>query len=147
MPVDKQQHARILIIEDGPTMAHDIQDLLVEAGFEIAGLAGKLEKALALIESGACDAAIVDSNLAGVSASPAASALAARGLMALVGPTVRSSARLLLGEEPTSSRSRGHRNEGQLDTTPRRNGNDRRIKSRARRRIPFAVTTTKRAHF
>ena len=84
MPVDKQQHARILIIEDDPTMAHDIQDLLVEAGFEIAGMAGKLEKALALIEGGACDAAIVDANLAGVSASPAASALAARGLPFIV---------------------------------------------------------------
>jgi DNA-binding response OmpR family regulator len=43
MPVDKQQHTRILIIEDDPTMAHDIQDLLLEAGFEIAGVAGKLE--------------------------------------------------------------------------------------------------------
>ncbi len=80
MPVDKQQHARILIIEDEPTMAHYLQDLLVEEGFEIAGVAGKLEKALALIESGACDAAIVDANLAGVSASPAASALKARGV-------------------------------------------------------------------
>jgi DNA-binding response OmpR family regulator len=84
MPVDKQQHARILIIEDDPTMAHDFQDLLVEAGFEIAGVAGRLEKALALIESGTCDAAVVDANLAGVSASPAASALAARGLPYIV---------------------------------------------------------------
>ncbi|MFZ0852854.1 MAG: response regulator [Hyphomicrobiaceae bacterium] len=84
MPVDRQQHARILIIEDDPTMAHDIQDFLIEAGFEIAGVAGKLEKALALIESGACDAAIVDANLAGVSASPAALALAARGLPFIV---------------------------------------------------------------
>ena len=65
-------------------MAHDIQDFLIEAGFEIAGVAGKLEKALALIESGACDAAIVDANLAGVSASPAALALAARGLPFIV---------------------------------------------------------------
>ena len=84
MPVGKQKHARILIIEDDPTMAHDLRDLLVEAGFEIAGVAGKLEKALALIESGACDAAIVDANLAGVSASPAASALTARGLPFIV---------------------------------------------------------------
>ena len=84
MPVDKQQHARILIIEDEPTLARDLQDLLVEEGFEIAGVAGRLEKALALIESVACDAAIVDANLAGVSASPAASALAARGLPFIV---------------------------------------------------------------
>jgi len=84
MPVDKQQRAHILIVEDDPTMAHDLQDLLVDAGFEIAGVAGRLEKALALIESGTCDAAIVDANLAGVSASPAASALAARGLPFIV---------------------------------------------------------------
>ena len=84
MPVDKQQRAHILIVEDDPTMAHDLRDLLVEAGFEIAGVAGKIEKALALIESGTCDAAIVDANLAGVSASPAASALAARGLPFIV---------------------------------------------------------------
>ena len=84
MPGDKQQHARILIIEDEPTLARDLQDLLVEEGFEIAGVAGRVEKALALIESVACDAAIVDVNLAGVSASPAASALAARGLPFIV---------------------------------------------------------------
>ena len=47
-------------------------------------MTGKLEKALALIESGACDAAILDANLAGVSASPLASALAARGLPFIV---------------------------------------------------------------
>ena len=50
------------------------------AGFKIAGVAGRLETALALIESGDCDVAIVDANLAGVSAGPAASALAARGV-------------------------------------------------------------------
>ena len=65
-------------------MAHDIQDFLVEAGFEIAGLAGRLEKALALIENALFDAAIVDANLGGVSSSPAASALTARGLPFIV---------------------------------------------------------------
>jgi DNA-binding response OmpR family regulator len=57
-----------------------LEDALVNAGFEIAGVAGKLDKALALIEGGACDAAIVDANLAGVSARPAAIALSVRGL-------------------------------------------------------------------
>ena len=47
-------------------------------------MAPSLEKALSLIESGACDVAIVDANLAGVSASPAAIALAARGLPFIV---------------------------------------------------------------
>ena len=61
-------------------IALGLEGVLVDAGFEIAGVVGRLDKALALIESGACDAAIVDANLAGVSASPAAIALAARGL-------------------------------------------------------------------
>ena len=84
MPVDKQQLTRILIVEDEPAIALNLEELLVDAGFKIAAIAGKLEKALALIESGACDAAIIDANLAGVSASPAASALAARGLPFIV---------------------------------------------------------------
>jgi hypothetical protein len=78
MPVDKQQQARILIVEDEPIIALTLQDLLAGAGFEIAGVAVKLATAFALIESGRCDAAILDANLAGVSASPVASALAAR---------------------------------------------------------------------
>lgn len=61
-------------------IALGLEDVLVDAGFAIAGVVGKLGPALALIESGACDAAIVDANLDGVSASPAAVALADRGL-------------------------------------------------------------------
>lgn len=80
MTVSKQRTARILIVEDEPMIALSLEDVLVDAGFQIAGVAGKLDKALALIESGGCDAAIIDANLAGVSASPAAIALAARGL-------------------------------------------------------------------
>ena len=80
MTASKQRTARILIIEDEPMIALCLEDVLVDAGFQIAGVAGKLDKALALIESGGCDAAIVDANLAGVSASPAAIALATRGL-------------------------------------------------------------------
>jgi DNA-binding response OmpR family regulator len=84
MPVDPPLPTRILIIEDEPMLALDLEAMLVEEGFEIAGVAGTLEKALALIESVACNVAIVDANLAGVSASPAASALAARNLPFIV---------------------------------------------------------------
>jgi DNA-binding response OmpR family regulator len=83
-PVDKQQPARILIVEDEPIIALTLQDLLVEAGFEVAGVTGKLHKALALIEGPGCDAAIVDANLGGMSTSPAAFALAARGVPFIV---------------------------------------------------------------
>ena len=56
--------ARVLIIEDEPIIALGIEDLLIDAGFQIAGVAARLEKALSLIESGTCDVAIVDANLA-----------------------------------------------------------------------------------
>jgi DNA-binding response OmpR family regulator len=79
-PCEDNQTVRVLILEDEPLIAFGIEDILLEAGFAIAGVTTKLESALALIESGACDAAIVDSNLAGVCADPAAVALVARGL-------------------------------------------------------------------
>ena len=79
-----RKHTRVLIVEDEPMIAFTLQDLLVEAGFEVVGVARRLEKALEQIGSTGFDAAIVDANLAGVSASPAASALAARGLPFIV---------------------------------------------------------------
>ena len=80
MIVVNTQQTRILIVEDEPMIALDLQDLLVDAGFDVVGVAGRLDKALALIESTVFDVAVVDANLAGESASPAAVALVARGL-------------------------------------------------------------------
>jgi DNA-binding response OmpR family regulator len=81
---DNHRAIRVLIVEDEPMIALSIEDVLIDAGFEIAGVVSKLEKALGLIESGACDAAIVDANLAGLSASPVAIALTALGLPFIV---------------------------------------------------------------
>ena len=83
MPVCEQQPARILLVEDEPLIALELEELLIEAGFKVA-IAGQLEKALALIEHAAFDAAIIDANLAGVSANPLASALTGRGLPFIV---------------------------------------------------------------
>ena len=80
MAVDAPQRSRILIVEDEPLVAEDLRIVLVEAGFEIAGVAFRVATALSLIESVGCDAAIVDANLAGASAVPVAAALSARGL-------------------------------------------------------------------
>ena len=84
MQIEKQENTRILIVDDEPVLALSLEEILVDAGFTIAAVVYKLDKAVALIESGACDAAIIDANLAGVSASPAASALATRGLPFIV---------------------------------------------------------------
>jgi CheY-like chemotaxis protein len=78
--LSNRQQTRILIIEDEPMIALGLEDLLIASGFEVAGVAAKLAKALAMIELGALDAAIVDANLGGVSASPAGAALDAKGL-------------------------------------------------------------------
>jgi CheY-like chemotaxis protein len=79
MTLDSQDQS-ILIVEDEPMLAYAIEEMVAEAGFLIAGVAGRLETALAMIETSVCDAAILDANLKGVSAGPAASALAARGI-------------------------------------------------------------------
>ena len=75
---------RVLIVEDEPLLAFVLGEVLVDAGFRLAGVAPRLEPALRMIESGGCDVAILDVNLAGVSATPAASALAARAIPFLV---------------------------------------------------------------
>lgn len=71
---------RLLIIEDEPMIALDLQDLLKEAGFDVVGVAGTLDKALAFIATVQIDAAVVDANLGGISSSPAAIALQDRGV-------------------------------------------------------------------
>lgn len=84
LPSTKHSTVRVLIVEDEPTIAINVEDDLIDAGFQIAGVAAKLEEALALVESGTCDAAIVDANLAGVSAGPIANALSMRGVPFIV---------------------------------------------------------------
>jgi DNA-binding response OmpR family regulator len=81
---DSPRKARILIIEDEAILALILEEFLEDAGFEIAGVAGRLETALVLIDKDIADAAILDANLAGVSSGPAASALAARGVPFIV---------------------------------------------------------------
>jgi CheY-like chemotaxis protein len=79
-----ERRARILIVDDEPMIAMDVELLLLEAGYEIGGVTGKLEKALSIVECGMCDAAILDANLGGISAAPVGAALTARGLPFLV---------------------------------------------------------------
>ena len=75
---------RILIIEDEPMIALDLQEFLETEGFAVAGVAGRLDNALERIKSVDFDVAILDANLAGVSSSPVATALAAQNIPFLV---------------------------------------------------------------
>jgi len=65
-------------------LAFALEEFLTDAGFEVIGVAGRIETALAMIDSGGFDAAILDANLAGVSAGPAATALRERGVPFIV---------------------------------------------------------------
>jgi hypothetical protein len=45
------RQVRVLIVEDEPLVAADLQTILVDAGFQISGVATRLSKALSLIET------------------------------------------------------------------------------------------------
>ena len=70
---------RILIVEDEMLVAMNIEDMLLELGHEVAGIAGRLEAALNLARDGAFDVAMLDVNLAGDRSFPVAVLLAGRG--------------------------------------------------------------------
>ncbi len=65
-------------------LAFVLEEVLIDAGFNVVGIAGRLEIALVLIESCSFDIAILDANLAGISGGPAALALTARGIPFIV---------------------------------------------------------------
>ncbi|SEF12238.1 PAS domain S-box-containing protein [Rhizobiales bacterium GAS191] len=56
---------RIIIIEDEPLVAMDLESILTAAGSEVIGTAGTIDKARRLIADAECDAALLDANLAG----------------------------------------------------------------------------------
>jgi len=59
------QGKRILVIEDEPLVAMDVESTLATAGCEVVGPAATLERAKLLIEESDCDAVLLDVNLAG----------------------------------------------------------------------------------
>jgi DNA-binding NarL/FixJ family response regulator len=71
---------RVLIVEDEPMLAMDLESMLESLSFEIAGSAGRIETATRLASGAACDVAILDLNLGGTSAEAVADILSARGI-------------------------------------------------------------------
>lgn len=69
---------RILIVEDEPLIALDIETAVAESGLTVAGMAHSVEEALSLVGSTDFDVAILDANLRGESASPVAARLKER---------------------------------------------------------------------
>lgn len=71
--------ARVLIVEDAVLLALELETGLSDAGAEVVGPAYELQEAMNLLDQ-PIDAAVLDANLNGLSVTPVAEALAARGV-------------------------------------------------------------------
>ena len=71
---------RILVVEDAPMIALDLEEMLRGLGWEVVGPTGSMATALELAADETLDAAIVDINIRGGKVYPVARALAARGV-------------------------------------------------------------------
>ncbi len=71
---------RALIVEDEVLVAMLIEEMLVELGYEIAGLSTHLDQAVTLACTAPFDVALLDINLNGRQSFPVADAVRARGL-------------------------------------------------------------------
>ena len=71
--------ARVLVVEDEALLADEISRILDDAGFQVVGPAGRVEKAFHLLNDVGCDAAVLDMQLDGETSELIARVLAARG--------------------------------------------------------------------
>jgi CheY-like chemotaxis protein len=79
---DKQslKGKRVMVIEDEPLVAMDLDSCLIAAGCEVVGTAGTLADARALCAGAQCDAALLDVNLGGQPVDELAAALTKRSI-------------------------------------------------------------------
>ena len=70
----------ILVVEDEFLPALAMRDMIEERGGSVAGPAGRLDRALALVESEGLDAGVLDVALDGVTSYPVADALIAKAV-------------------------------------------------------------------
>jgi CheY-like chemotaxis protein len=71
---------RVLVVEDEPLLAMNIEDMLSELGHLVTGTATRIDKALSLAEGSEFDLAVLDINLAGSKTFPVAAILRKRGI-------------------------------------------------------------------
>lgn len=69
----------ILIVEDEPLIAMMLEDFILSIGHQVRGSCDSVKSALAEVEKGDFDLAILDVNLKGESVWPVASALRSKG--------------------------------------------------------------------
>ena len=104
---------RVLIVEDEPIVAIALQDMLESFGFEVVGPAFRVAPALALAETEAIDAAILDVNMGDATSYGVAAHLRARNIPYLFA-TGYGRAGLEPGHEDTAVLQKPYR-EGQVE--------------------------------
>lgn len=70
---------RVLIVEDESIVAMMVEDVVLDLGYQVAAVTGRVEQALTLIGSLDFDIAVLDVNLHGQMSYPIADALRTRG--------------------------------------------------------------------
>jgi DNA-binding NtrC family response regulator len=71
---------KVLVVEDEPLIAMDLQDLLTESGCTVVGPASSLEQGMRLMKEEAVDGAVLDINLGREMVFPLADALAGQSI-------------------------------------------------------------------
>jgi len=71
---------RILIIEDETMIAMMVEDFLTDLGWNVVGLVGTLDRAMAMARDADIEAAVLDLNLDGQDSFAAAEILSGRGI-------------------------------------------------------------------
>jgi len=75
-----RRNLSVLVVEDMPLVAMELEQVLRDAGFEVVGPAPSLAEALALARSARLDAAVLDVNLGGEPVFPLAAELRRQGV-------------------------------------------------------------------
>ena len=78
MGADPPPGLRVLLVEDEPLVAMNVEDMLDALGCVVVAAAARVDEALLVVEREALDAAVLDVNLDGRPSFPVADALAAR---------------------------------------------------------------------
>lgn len=71
---------RILIVEDETMIAMMVEDFLTDLGWNVVGLVGTLDRAMAMARDADIEAAVLDLNLDGQDSFAAADILSSRGI-------------------------------------------------------------------
>jgi DNA-binding response OmpR family regulator len=74
------ENIRVLVVEDDPIIGLDLADTIAAAGAVVLGPAHNVRSALALLESGPVDAAVLDHVIVGGDSRPIADFLLRRGV-------------------------------------------------------------------